>query len=447
MKKTLSLALALVMCLALFPVTVSALNDGTFDYTISDDGVAINRLIDMSIEDLVIPDTIAGKPVVSVTGLHGSGCKLRSVVIPSSVKEIGYMCFKNSYRSCEYLTSVTLSEGLEKIGYQAFDGTHITSIVIPESVKTIEYDAFRYCEYLTSVKLPSQLEAIPRQCFANCTSLDDIIIPDKVTSIGRHALTETAITKISVPTGVKKIDDFCVSCKNLSEVELPYGLEEIGGNSFSGCSKLKSVLIPTTVKVVGLHSFNNSGIEEIILPYGVETFYGAGYNCDNLTGIYAPSTVRSLHSIVDNAIVYCMPDSKVEAECKKDGISCLSDISCDTRINVLHNGKRISFGAYGQNPEIVNSRTMVPLRSIFEAMGADIQWDGATQTVTATRGSNKIVMTVGQAGYTVNGAAKTMDTPPMILNDRTMVPVRVVAESFGADVTWHAASGTVLISE
>lgn len=290
------------------------------------------------------------------------------------------------------------------------------------------------------------MQAIPKQCFSGCSSLTDIVIPDTVISIGECALTDTAITKLTIPAGVKRIDCICQNCKYLQEVSLPYGLEEIDFRSFANCSSLKSILIPTTVKVMGFGVLSGTAIEEIVLPYGIEKAYGA-LGGQNLTAIYAPSTLKGVYNVPKNAIVYCMPNSELKVHCEKTGISCLSDASCDTRINVLYNGKRVSFGSYGQNPEIVNGRTMVPLRSIFEAMGADIQWDGATQSVTATRGADKIVMTVGQTGYTVNGVSKAMDTPPMILNGRTMVPVRVVAESFGADVTWHAASATVLINE
>lgn len=226
----------------------------------------------------------------------------------------------------------------------------------------------------------------------------------------------------------------CYNCENLAEVSLPTGITRIGEYAFRNCTSLKSIYFPTTLKYISFQTFRNSGLEEVVIPYGTNKILDSFHNCNNLTAIYVPSTVKDIGEVPSKVIVYCMPASEVKADCEKRGISCLSDASCDTRINVLYNGKRVSFGAYGQNPEVVNNRTMVPLRSIFEAMGADVQWDQATQTATATRGGDKIVMTLGQSSYTVNGAVKTMDTPPMVLNSRTMVPVRVVAESFGAQV-------------
>ena len=85
-------------------------------------------------------------------------------------------------------------------------------------------------------------------------------------------------------------------------------------------------------------------------------------------------------------------------------------------------------------PVVQNSRTYVPFRALAEAFGAEVAYDEATQAVTATLGSNTVVMTIGSAAYTVNGAEKTADVAPYISGGRTMVPVRFAAEAFGSTV-------------
>ena len=80
-------------------------------------------------------------------------------------------------------------------------------------------------------------------------------------------------------------------------------------------------------------------------------------------------------------------------------------------------------------------RTMVPFRVLGETFGATVNWDEDAQTVTYTLGDTEIVMTIGSDTYTVNGDEKTMDTAPVIQNSRTMVPVRFVAEALGYTVT------------
>jgi len=85
-------------------------------------------------------------------------------------------------------------------------------------------------------------------------------------------------------------------------------------------------------------------------------------------------------------------------------------------------------------PIIQNDRTYVPFRALAEAFGAEVAYDEATQAVTAELNGVTVVMTIGSATYTVNGAENTMDVAPFINGSRTMVPVRFAAEAFGIKV-------------
>ncbi len=96
-------------------------------------------------------------------------------------------------------------------------------------------------------------------------------------------------------------------------------------------------------------------------------------------------------------------------------------------------------------PVIENDRTLVPLRFLSENFDAQVEWDGATQTVTLTKGEDIIKMVIGQSAYTVNGEEKALDCPAAIMNDRTMVPIRAVLESFGKQLTWN--DGIVIIDD
>ena len=80
-------------------------------------------------------------------------------------------------------------------------------------------------------------------------------------------------------------------------------------------------------------------------------------------------------------------------------------------------------------------RTMVPFRVLGETFGAEVNWDQDAQTVTYTYGDTELTMTIGEETYTINGAEKTMDTAPVLSGDRTYVPVRFVAEGLGYTVT------------
>lgn len=97
-------------------------------------------------------------------------------------------------------------------------------------------------------------------------------------------------------------------------------------------------------------------------------------------------------------------------------------------------------------PMIINDRTMVPLRAIFEALGAEVDWNGDTRTITGKKGDTTITMQIDNLTMTKNGVESALDTPPQIVNDRTLVPVRAIAESFDCKVDWDGATRTVTIS-
>ncbi len=116
----------------------------------------------------------------------------------------------------------------------------------------------------------------------------------------------------------------------------------------------------------------------------------------------------------------------------------------NSTVTVKVNQKSLVFD---QNPIVINGRTLVPLRAIFEEIGATVGWDGATSTVTATMGDISISLKIGSDQLYVNGTAKKLDVPATIVNERTLVPARAVSEALNCNVDWDGATNTVLISK
>jgi len=112
-------------------------------------------------------------------------------------------------------------------------------------------------------------------------------------------------------------------------------------------------------------------------------------------------------------------------------------------VSVVLDGDKLSFDV---PPVIHDGRTLVPLRGIFEALGAEVQWDGATRTVTAVRDGTTVVLTIGAKTAHKNGAPVTLDVPAKIVSGRTLVPLRFVSESLGAGVRWVQETRTVVIT-
>jgi N-acetylmuramoyl-L-alanine amidase len=110
---------------------------------------------------------------------------------------------------------------------------------------------------------------------------------------------------------------------------------------------------------------------------------------------------------------------------------------------VYLNGKKLNFDV---EPIIENGRTMVPLRAIFEALGAQVDWDNDTRTVTAIKDDTTVVLPIGSTKPTVNGKEWPLDVPAKISQNRTLAPVRFVGEAFGSSVGWDAVARTVSIS-
>lgn len=100
---------------------------------------------------------------------------------------------------------------------------------------------------------------------------------------------------------------------------------------------------------------------------------------------------------------------------------------------------------YEQRPVIVDGTTMVPLRAIFEALGARIEWDTQTSTVTARKEFKQVTLTIGKTQAFVDSTEKTLDQPAMLMGGSTMVPLRFVSTAFGAEVGWDGATRTVSI--
>lgn len=99
-----------------------------------------------------------------------------------------------------------------------------------------------------------------------------------------------------------------------------------------------------------------------------------------------------------------------------------------------------------RKPIIENDRTLVPLRAIFEALDATVEWDGDTRTVTTSKEEAEIELTIGEPVYKVNGEEKALEVPAKIKDDRTLVPLRVVSECMGCAVEWNGEAYEVQIS-
>ena len=115
----------------------------------------------------------------------------------------------------------------------------------------------------------------------------------------------------------------------------------------------------------------------------------------------------------------------------------------DSKISIYVNEKELQCDVL---PFIENGRTMVPMRKLFEALNADVEWDNATQTVFATKGNDYIALQINVPVLYKNNISEILDVAPMIVNGVTFVPIRAVSQSLNSSVDWLDYTQTVYIN-
>ncbi|QRN85699.1 hypothetical protein JR334_00170 [Clostridia bacterium] len=119
-----------------------------------------------------------------------------------------------------------------------------------------------------------------------------------------------------------------------------------------------------------------------------------------------------------------------------------SPVLASEKIRVALDGDYLDFDV---PPVLIEGRTLVPLRAIFEALGSTVNWDAETQTVTGSKDDSIVTLQVGSKQASVDGELVILDVPAKLIDGRTLVPLRFIAESMGADVQWDGPSNMVTI--
>jgi len=113
-------------------------------------------------------------------------------------------------------------------------------------------------------------------------------------------------------------------------------------------------------------------------------------------------------------------------------------------IRIIVDGQEIFFP--DQRPAIVDGRTLVPVRGVFEALGFNVGWDDHARAAILSRHDYQLIIPVGSYSFTTNGATHLLDVPAQIIGDRTMLPIRFPLESVGYELDWDGNTGTVIIT-
>lgn len=224
--------------------------------------------------------------------------------VPDEVKIIGNRAFSIPYEKCP-LTDIKLSENVQEIGSDAFEGCKMESIFVPANVKTLGLGAFSGCPNLKNVSFAedSKLTNISFLTFCNCTNLVNVSLPKNLESIGYGTFRDCSkLDNLVLPEGLTAIYDYAFEgCKSLSSIVIPSKVTYLGEGAFSGCSNLTDVEFDCDdLSTIKCDTFSGcTSLKTVKLPANLKTIESyAFYGCSALEDLEIP---ESTTDIADNA--------------------------------------------------------------------------------------------------------------------------------------------------
>lgn len=243
----------------------------------------------------------------------------------------------------------------------------------------------------------------------------------------------------------------------ITHIIIEEGITYIGNNAFSwhgaasyNAVNVDEIVIPSTVEGIGEYAFSYIwGVNTVY--YNAKDCYFYGYALDPAinnfpkgTKLVLGTTVQSINANVCygatfDEIVYVGGRDSIAIDL--NGNEIFAEPTAEITVTV--NGQKLTFD---QPPILQNGRTLVPVRAACDAMGVGIQWFGTEQRIILTKNGKKFNMQIGSKEYLMNQISYgAFDVAPQIINNRTLLPIRAIAEFFGYDVGWDANTQTVLI--
>lgn len=188
-----------------------------------------------------------------------------------------------AFNTCSMFAPTVLSDALQTLGSNAFAGTAITEIAVPQTIKALENNVFSGCQQLQKVTLPPTLRTIGSSTFQNCTTLSEIVVPEAVTSIDNSAFNGCiALSSITLPETLTKIGSYAFSgCSALTELTIPSSVEFFSYSTLQNCSSLLTVKCKAIVPPLATGSFTDgmdlNHCTLYIAPFTIDAYRDAQY--------------------------------------------------------------------------------------------------------------------------------------------------------------------------
>lgn len=317
----------------------------------------------------------------------------------------------------------------------------VTEAVIPAeisgvAVKNIDFSGW----YFEAIYEDKDLSGI---------KLQSVTLPASVTEIAPFEKQIPTLQQIKVAAGNPNVSLDNNLWLFIDEEDPEYKV----ATAYIGNRNITSYTIPDGINCIAEEAFckyyNLSNLTSITIPDTVYDISETAFKgCNNIKDIYFQGSKSDWDEIWADVGDYKFPMPK---EFKNANVhfnaqgsnSVAMTKSTSSNIKIMLNGLPLAFN---EAPYMANGTTMVPMRVIFEALKADVNYDAATQKITATKGDTVIELVIGQKSAKKNGQAINLDVAAVTRNGNTMVPLRFVAEALNAQVDWDNASQTVSIT-
>lgn len=188
-----------------------------------------------------------------------------------------------AFNTCSMFAPTVLSDALQTLGSNAFAGTAITEIAVPQTITALENNVFSGCQQLQKVTLPPTLRTIGSSTFQNCTTLSEMVVPEAVTSIDNSAFNGCiALSSITLPETLTKIGSYAFSgCSALTELTIPSSVEFFSYSTLQNCSSLLTVKCKAIVPPLATGSFTDgmdlNHCTLYIAPFTIDAYRDAQY--------------------------------------------------------------------------------------------------------------------------------------------------------------------------
>lgn len=410
-KKLLSLALSLVMAIALLPTAALADRSSSLVYYQEVPGGTITYRADTTNETGSGIDEILWSGEWYVAGCS-DGVTKADIQANVSV-QIGGKEFSGPV---VFVSPVAF-----------INKTSLTSVTIPEGVTRILYDAFSGCTGLTSVTLPDSLTFLDSGSFHNCSSLTSIVIPDNVTEICSSTFSDcSSLASVTFPANLTTIERAFGNCTSLTSVSIPSSVTKIRWDTFEGCTGLKDIYY--------------SGTEE----------QWNAIDKDGSKDLMTGNTIYTIPTVHFSSSTPTQPTQKL-ADAREQKV-------------VINGSKTITFHAFGLKDANGNYTNYVSVRDLAWAMNGgsgefDVTWDNAAKAIDLVTGKGYSDPTGNEGKQLFTGPQPYSQDPVKILvdgrevklelinigNGNTYYKLRDLGEQLGFTVGWDQAAGAATI--